>query len=77
VVSDLACFRDFVAPGRNGWSFDHRGAAPADALIGALQRAAQERTRELAERALAVRETHSVTRIAELFLADFAAVANG
>ncbi len=32
VVSDLACFRDFIVPGRDGLIFDHRAPAPESAL---------------------------------------------
>ena len=32
VVSDLACFRDFITPGRDGLIFDHRVPAPGLAL---------------------------------------------
>jgi glycosyltransferase involved in cell wall biosynthesis len=38
VVSDLACFRDYLAPGENGLVFDHRAADPAATLADALGR---------------------------------------
>jgi glycosyltransferase involved in cell wall biosynthesis len=36
VVSNLACFRDFVRPGENGLVFDHRASNPAEGLGQAL-----------------------------------------
>jgi len=38
VVSDLACFKDFIDADVNGLVFDHRGAAPAAELASALDR---------------------------------------
>lgn len=72
VVSDLKCFRDFITPGENGWTFDHRGGDAVAALLAALQRAIATEPRTLAERALRVRDSHSIPAIAEKFLADFA-----
>lgn len=39
VVSDLACFKDFIVPGRNGLIFDHRAPKPALALAELLGQA--------------------------------------
>ena len=36
LVSDLACFRDFIASPVSGFSFDHRSADPAGALAARL-----------------------------------------
>ncbi len=74
VVSDLACFRDFIEPGLNGFSFNHRGEGAAHALARALEQAANGDVRAAAERATRVRETHSNAKIAAEFLADFATV---
>jgi len=74
VVSDLACFRDLVAPGRNGFVFDHRAADAAGALLDAIESASGDAARPLAEEAVLVRETHSSAAIAGRFLADFARV---
>ena len=38
IVSDLACFRDFVRPGSNGLTFDHTAADAAGQLADALAR---------------------------------------
>ena len=75
VVSDLACFRDFIEPGANGWSFNHRGEGAAHALARALEQAASGEVRAIAERATMVRETHSNARIAGDFLVDFQTLA--
>lgn len=75
VVSGLACFRDFVSEGRNGFFFDHTLPSRAAALADALERAAGMDTRAIAERAVAVRETHSCASIATQFLEDFVRVA--
>lgn len=75
VVSDLACFRDFIEPGSNGFSFNHRGEGAAHALARALEQAANGDVRAVAERATRVRETHSNAKIAAEFLADFSTLA--
>src|SRR5205085_1652986 len=38
LVSDLACFRDFIRDGHTGIVFDHRSANPVSALATALQK---------------------------------------
>ncbi|HWA86225.1 MAG TPA: glycosyltransferase family 4 protein [Opitutus sp.] len=74
IVSELACFRDFVTTQRNGVVFDHL-RRPVPALAEALEQAARPESRALGERAVAVRETHSTPAVAKLFLDDFAALA--
>ncbi len=74
VVSELACFRDFVVEGRNGIFFAHDSAEPAAALAAALVRAAGSDARAMAEAAVGVRTTHANATIAEQFLADFETV---
>lgn len=66
VVSDLACFRDFVRDGENGWVFDHRGPGAEEALAGVLARA-------MADASLRERAGREARREAERF--GFAAVA--
>ena len=75
VVSDLACFRDFVVPGTNGFIFNHRGPGAADALAAALETATRTASVEMARAAVAVRESHAPGTIAEAFLRDFAELA--
>ncbi|MGD9896405.1 MAG: glycosyltransferase family 4 protein [Candidatus Methylacidiphilaceae bacterium] len=37
LLSDLACFRDYLKPGENGWVFDHRVHEPAPKLAERLE----------------------------------------
>lgn len=79
VVSDLACFRDFLRPGENGLSFDHRAPDAAERLAGALEtllRDADER-RRLATQAQADARRYDYPVFAEDLLADFATLAGG
>ncbi|WP_157816143.1 glycosyltransferase family 4 protein [Spirosoma pollinicola] len=73
VVSDLACFRDFIHHGANGLVFDHRSndaVALLNKAIDGLQTDA-ERRHKLAEQALNVRQSHSVSYIASQFIDAF------
>jgi glycosyltransferase involved in cell wall biosynthesis len=78
VVSDLECFRDFIRPGSNGWTFNHRTNA-VEELHAVLQRAvdAGELLAQLSQSAMAVRESHSVEKVAAMFLNDFSALIQG
>jgi len=73
VVSDLACFRDFIRPEENGLIFDHRAPDAQAKLSECLLKLITDVVlREaLAQRALEVRQTHSAESIAKLFLEDF------
>lgn len=71
VVSDLACFRDYIHDGINGIVFNHRSAERINALATALGAAHAPASRDLGLTASRVRETHSSARIADAFLADF------
>ena len=73
IVSDLACFRDFITPGLNGLVFNHRAAdAPARLAQVLLALASDpERRAALAESAIAVRQSHHPTTIARQFLDCF------
>ncbi len=71
VVSDLACFRDYVVPGKNGYTFDHRSDNPIDALARTLAQALSPIGQGLASAAIKVRESHAIESIAHQFLADF------
>lgn len=78
IVSALACFRDFVEPGHNGWVFDHRGAAPVEAMAAALETACRlppDRRGVIAAAGRATAEAHSAERLADRYLEDFARVA--
>ncbi len=71
VVSDLACFRDYLRAGENGLVFDHRAADPVASLAAALATACSPAGLALSPAAARVRATHSTARIAADFLADF------
>jgi len=77
VVSDLACFKDFIHHDINGWVFNHRAPEPQAALATCLQAAMAKPARmtAMAGEALRVRQSHSSKSIAEAFLQDFAEVA--
>jgi glycosyltransferase involved in cell wall biosynthesis len=74
VVSDLACFRDFLAAGVNGVVFDHRAPDAARRLAGALDGllADPAARREMGTRAAERAAAYSLPRVADLYLADFA-----
>jgi glycosyltransferase involved in cell wall biosynthesis len=73
IVSDLACFRDFITPGVNGQVFNHRATNPAARLAEALLTLARdpERRSAMANAALAVRQSHHPATIAAEFLRCF------
>lgn len=73
VVSDLACFKDFIVDGENGLIFDHRAQdAGARVMECLLRLIADEPLRQrLGQKAANARVTHSPDAIAELFLSDF------
>lgn len=72
VVSNLACFQDFVQPGQNGFVFDHRAVDPAAALVDALQQAMAADLTSISAAATAVNKTHAPAAIAAQLLAAFA-----
>lgn len=76
IVSDLACFRDFITPGVNGLVFNHRSADPVAALAQEILTLARDPERRLAmaDAALAVRESHHPATIARQFLEGFEAL---
>lgn len=72
VVSDLACFRDYLVSGKNGYTFARRAPEGAEAaLAAALAAAASPAGLALGAAAARVRETHAPGAIAEAMLADF------
>jgi glycosyltransferase involved in cell wall biosynthesis len=73
IVSDLACFRDFIIPSVNGLVFNHRSADPAAALAKEILTLAgdPERRVAIAEAVLAVRNSHHPATIATEFLRCF------
>ena len=78
IVSNLACFKDFIVPQQNGLIFDHRASNAVIQLaryISDLQQDHRDRQR-LGQNALHVRQTHSIKHIAQLFLTDFQHIQN-
>jgi glycosyltransferase involved in cell wall biosynthesis len=73
IVSELACFRDYIIPGVNGLVFNHRVADPAAVLAQEILTLAHapELRAAMAESALAVRESHHPSSIAIEFLRCF------
>lgn len=73
VVSELACFRDFVRDGENGWVFDHRGPAPEAGLAAVLAKAmADEPLRERVGRAARCEaDRFGFATIAKAYLDEF------
>jgi len=73
VVSALACFRDFIADGDNGWVFDHRGADPAGALAARLEGAmvGTEDLKRAGGRACDTARRFGIEEVAGMYLAEF------
>jgi glycosyltransferase involved in cell wall biosynthesis len=73
LVSNLACFRDFIRPDVNGQTFDHRAPNPADNLAAALATLmlSSASTQPLRESAWFTARDYTVPKIASQFLADF------
>jgi glycosyltransferase involved in cell wall biosynthesis len=73
IVSDLACFRDFITPAVNGEVFNHRAPDAAARLAEAMLTLARdpERRSAMANAALAVRQSHHPATIAAEFLRCF------
>jgi glycosyltransferase involved in cell wall biosynthesis len=73
IVSDLACFKDFIKHGENGVIFDHRSALATEKLRDAIKLLidSHETRERIAKAALNVRESHSIFNIAQIFTKDF------
>jgi glycosyltransferase involved in cell wall biosynthesis len=76
IVSDLACFKDFIQDQVNGLVFDHRNGKGPEALASALSHLLKEAPNRqlLSQRATQVRESHAMKRIAGKLLKDFEAL---
>ncbi len=74
LVSNLACFRDFIASPVSGFSFDHRSADPAGALAVRLAEllADPQRLSVVGRTAAARAEDFHLKKIAPRYLDDFA-----
>jgi len=73
IVSDLPAFREFLVPGVNGESFDHRASDPVAALTSALHRVIcdPDRTRRMGEAAASTAQRFGYEQVASQYLADF------
>ncbi len=73
LVSDLACFRDFLEEDVNGFVFDHRANDPAGTLAEKIHAllAAPERLEAAGSRAIETAARFSIERVAGLYLEDF------
>jgi glycosyltransferase involved in cell wall biosynthesis len=73
IVSDLACFRDFITPGVNGLVFDHRSADAEQLLAAQIMQLANDsgQRAELSQEARHVCQTHHPEAIAADFLRCF------
>ena len=76
LVSDLACFRDFISENETGFVFNHRAARPGEALREQLARITGDPTLLASVASAGYRKAaeYSVTRVADQFLKDFAAL---
>lgn len=76
VVSQLACFRDFVCDGETGFVFDHRAPAPAQALQEKLAQvvASEASLAAVAEAGRRRAGDYQLAAIACRFLNDFASL---
>lgn len=77
IVSDLACFRDFIAPGHDGLIFDHRAPAPALALAELLAQILSdpEFAFQLGRNAVGRAQEFELDRIARRYVAFFEEIA--
>lgn len=73
VVSDLACFRDFVVPGENGLVFDHRSKDAVANLVAQFRTLINDRPRmEQMGKVAAVKGAEfSYDSVADRYIADF------
>ncbi len=78
VVSNLACFQDFIKHEGNGFIFNHRSEDAAIALASMLDGiiARPESWKDCSRQALDVNDTHSTSRIARLFMDEFSIIAD-
>ena len=74
LVSDLACFRDFIRPEVNGQIFNHRASDPVGALVAALASMLRdhESTKRIRQAAWFTARDYTLPKIASQFLNDFA-----
>lgn len=73
VVSDLACFRDFITEDKTGYFFDHRSSEAAKNLATVLKAALDniEKTNEISINAIRKASYFSYENVASMYLASF------
>ncbi|NBV21211.1 MAG: glycosyltransferase [Proteobacteria bacterium] len=78
LVSDLACFRDYLRDGENGFVFDHRAADPVATLAQRLSALLASPTQlgAFAPRAYATAKEFELPQVAARYLADFQSLLN-
>ncbi|MGH8095322.1 MAG: glycosyltransferase family 4 protein [Chthoniobacterales bacterium] len=78
LVSDLACFRDYIVDGVTGFVFDHRGPEPERKLAGRLAEllSGKNQIRQIGEAARAKAVEFDVVKVAQQYLEDFASLVN-
>jgi glycosyltransferase involved in cell wall biosynthesis len=76
LVSNLACFRDFIEDQRSGYVFEHRADCPAEELYRALKSvvSGDGELMSIAVRSHEAARHYDPERVAEMYLEDFAAV---
>lgn len=73
VVSDLACFKDFIIDGENGLMFDHRSVDAPKKISDRILKLIKDDVlrKQMMESAWRVNASHSIERVAALLLEDF------
>ena len=73
VVSDLACFHDFIADEQTGFIFNHRAADPVEALQAKLRKLSNDPAlvSRVASAGRAKSAEYSIENVATQFLNDF------
>jgi len=73
IVSSLECFRDYLQPGRNGWTFNENAQDKAADLAATLRSVMSDggMLRKVAEDAFRTAQRYVLPNIANLYLNDF------
>ena len=73
VVSNLEVFREYLVPGRNGVSFEHRGGRAAENLADALAKLIEDPSlrQAMSKEARATAEKYAPGNVAELYVQAF------
>lgn len=77
LVSDLACFRDYIEDGVTGFVFDHRGEQAVESLgnrLASLLRLGHDELVKIGEAARAKAAEFAIEPVAQRYLNDFASL---